>query len=337
MRVRPGRWTPLTLSGLGRVPARFIPPCGRLPCVWLLGMLLPFLLTCCASVGRLFDPATECDYQLRATVPLEVTHGRPLVDAEVNGDPVRLIVDTGAETTLFTASAARRLELVGTGSPLRLVGVGGEGTGSATTVHTLALGDLVLRNLPVVVDGDGGGTNQALGNIADGIVGLDVLSHFDVDLDMPNERITFYRARACENGKPDWTLAFTTLDAEVSARLHLIVPVGLDGQTLSATIDSGSDSTVLADRDMARFGISQITLRRDPVIRVRGIAPTLSPIHVHRFRALAIGDLLFLKPEIPVSPLPDFVGDMLLGSDVLREHRAWLSWSSGRVYLAIGR
>src|SRR5208337_4607475 len=204
---------------------------------------------------------------------------RPLVDAEVNGDPVRLIVDTGAETTLLTSAAAERLGVPATGTSLRLVGVGGEGAGSATTVHSLAIGELVLRNLPVVVDSDSENSGPSLGKVADGILGLDVLSHFDVDLDMPNGRITFYRARMCEGGRPDWTLAYATLDAEVSARLHLIVPVGLDNQTLS-------------------------------------------PIRVHRFTALTIGDLLFLRPEIPVSPLPDFVGDMLLGSDVLREHRA---------------
>src|SRR5208337_4662908 len=297
------------------------PPAGSgLACLRLACALLVMVLAGCAETG-LFDPATMCDYQMRATVPLDSTHGRPLVDAEVNGDPVRLIVDTGAETTLLTSAAAERLGVPATG----------------TTVHSLAIGELVLRNLPVVVDSDSENSGPSLGKVADGILGLDVLSHFDVDLDMPNGRITFYRARMCEGGRPDWTLAYATLDAEVSARLHLIVPVGLDNQTLSATVDSGSDSTVLADRDMARFGLTAAVLRRDPIIRVRGIAPTLSPIRVHRFTALTIGDLLFLRPEIPVSPLPDFVGDMLLGSDVLREHRAWLSWGSGRVYVAIGR
>lgn len=313
------------------------PPAGSgLACLRLACALLVMLLAACAQTG-LFDAATTCDYQMRATVPLDAAHGRPLVDAEVNGDPVRLIVDTGAETTLLTSAAAERLGVAATGAPLRLVGVGGEGAGSATTVHSLAIGELELRNLPVVVDSDSENSGPSLGKVADGILGLDVLSHFDVDLDMPNGRITFYRARMCEGGRPDWTLAYATLDAEVSARLHLIVPVGLDNQTLSATVDSGSNSTVLADRDMARFGLTVAVLRRDPIIRVRGIAPTLSPIRVHRFAALTIGDLLFLHPEIPVSPLPDFVGDMLLGSDVLREHRAWLSWASGRVYVAIGR
>jgi predicted aspartyl protease len=314
------------------------PPAGLAPVRHAVCALLLALLTGCVQTDGLFDPATACDYQMRTSVPLDVGHGRPLVDAEVNGDSVRLIVDTGAETTLLTSAAAQRLGVAGTGTPIRLVGVGGEGTGAATLVHSLVIGELSLRNLPVVVDNDGDSENgPSLGRVADGILGLDVLSHFDVDLDMPNGRITLYRARACENGKPDWTLAYATLDAEVSARLHLIVPIGLDGRTLSATVDSGSDSTVLADRDMARFGLTPSVLRRDPVIRVRGIAPTLSPIRVHRFDALTIGDLLFLHPQIPVSPLPDFVGDMLLGSDVLRDHRAWLSWGSGRVYVAIGK
>ena len=299
--------------------------------------LLVLLLAGCAQGGDMFGSPMGCGYQMRATAPLDAGHGRPLIDAEINGDPVRLIVDTGAETTLLTMPAAQRLGVADSGSPIRLVGVGGEGKGSATIARSLAVGELVLQDVPVVVDNDGAAGGTALERVADGILGLDVLSHFDVDLDMLDGRVTFYRARDCRTGHPDWQLSYSTLDAEVSARLHLIVPVGLDGQTLSGTVDSGSDSTVLSERDLARFDLAASALRRDPVIRVRGIAPTTNPIRVHRFAALTIGDLLFLHPDIPVSPLPDFVGDMLIGSDVLREHRVWLSWSSGRVYMAVGK
>jgi hypothetical protein len=296
------------------------------------------LLAACTQSGPTFEPPTACGYEPRAVLPLDPAHGRPIIEATIDGQPVRLIVDTGAETTLLTAEAAARLALPRGGSPMRLVGVGGEGNGSSAVARTLAFGGTVLRDFPLVIDGDAaGGGGFGLERIADGILGLDVLSHFDIDLDMPDARMTLYRPRDCGEGGPNWAVPYEILSAEITPRLHLIVPVGLDDMGLRATVDSGSDSTVLAERDLPMFGLTAAALRDDPVIRVRGIAPATRPIRVHRFNALTIGDDLILRPEIPVAPLPDFIGDALLGSDILHEHRVWLSWASARVYFAVGR
>lgn len=66
------------------------------------------------------------------------------VDAGINGHPVRLIVDTGASTTLLSSSVASA-----SGTSLSpLYSAGGEGIGR---VQQLALGNLVINNAEVTV------------------------------------------------------------------------------------------------------------------------------------------------------------------------------------------
>ena len=66
------------------------------------------------------------------------------VDAQINGHPTRLIVDTGAFTTLLSAPAATQY---GT-SMSRRFSAGGEGIG---TVSQLSVGDLTISNAEIMV------------------------------------------------------------------------------------------------------------------------------------------------------------------------------------------
>lgn len=78
-------------------------------------------------------------------IPMRFNPGHHLeIDAAINGNPVRLIVDTGASTTLLSASAA---SASGTSLSSRF-SVRGEGIGQ---VHQLALGDFTLSNAEVAV------------------------------------------------------------------------------------------------------------------------------------------------------------------------------------------
>jgi predicted aspartyl protease len=78
-------------------------------------------------------------------IPMRFDTGHHLqVDAQINGHPTRLIVDTGAFTTLLSAPAATEY---GT-SMSRRFSAGGEGIG---TVGQLSVGDLTISNAEVMV------------------------------------------------------------------------------------------------------------------------------------------------------------------------------------------
>jgi hypothetical protein len=144
-----------------------------------------------------------------ARIPVEVHNNIPLVTAIINGAPATLIVDTGAEGTILTEAAAQRLnlriEFQRTG---HLVGLGGMAVAVGSRVRTFSLAglEIPLRRLatgPVFI--------PTIGSVSpDGIIGVDVLSHFEVDLNVPDHQVTLYAGRTCPKGPP-WNTTFVEL------------------------------------------------------------------------------------------------------------------------------
>ena len=111
--------------------------------------------------------------------------GGPLVvTAALDGVPVRLLVDTGADRTIISLAAAGRAGLAGApGTPVQLSGVGGRVAGVEVTVATLDLAGSRIGNFRVIVH-DAGVAN------ADGLLGRDVLDAFTLTVDAVGGRAT---------------------------------------------------------------------------------------------------------------------------------------------------
>jgi predicted aspartyl protease len=111
--------------------------------------------------------------------------GGPLiVTATLNGVPIRLLVDTGADRTIISAAAASRAGLTGVlGAPVHLMGVGGRVTGVEVVVPTLDLAGSRIGNFPVIIHDTGV-------RDADGLLGRDVLDAFTLTVDAAGSRAT---------------------------------------------------------------------------------------------------------------------------------------------------
>ena len=127
------------------------------------------------------------------------------VQATIGGAPVTLLVDTGAERTLLTEAAVDRLRLPRDFQhATRTFGIG-----SPTATWDARLPDgMVLGGTHFPVDSvtvGHFGIDNVAGGSADGLLGADILLAFDLDLDLPAQRITFYRARPeCPDAAPPW-------------------------------------------------------------------------------------------------------------------------------------
>jgi predicted aspartyl protease len=298
-------------------------------------LLLALLVAACAPTQGGFEAPGGCGFEPRADLSVELRRNVPLVHATVDGSPVTLILDTGAERSLLSDRAALRLGLPrGTGAPTQVTGLGAVGDAADATTRLVAFGGVSFAGRSVLV---GTLAFPALGDVTpDGLLGADLLAHYDIDLDLPANRMVLYRARDCPETGPPWAAAGAVLQAQRSTRDHLIVPIRLNGIVLGATVDTGSEVTVLGTRAAARLGLAAPALARDIVIPVRGVTAD-GTMRIHRFGELRLGPLQFRRPLIAVAPLPDFVGDALLGIDVLRTRRVWLSWSSERMWLQTTR
>ena len=101
------------------------------------------------------------------TVPLE--HGLGVWTAQVvvnDNHLARFLVDTGSSVTVVSPRLAAAAGIAGTagGSPVELHTLGGRTVGPSATAASLRVGDLEVRDAPVVLHDPGPGFDGILGN-----------------------------------------------------------------------------------------------------------------------------------------------------------------------------
>lgn len=278
--------------------------------------------------------ATGCGGTLLGSTTVETLNGVPFLTVSANGRPVTLLLDTGAQlTTLVPDAASRigaqppRIEL-----PHQLRGLAGTLGTREVELGRFAAGGVTLpwRRVLVAPITTGRGASGPL----DGLIGADVLSDFDLDLDLPHRRLGFYEKQTCPDAAPDWPGRSTVIPTARSLANHLTVAVQLDGRRLVAIVDTGAQRTTLATSAARGLGVSAAMLARDRSATTRGAAGEQLTSRLHRFASLAIGRDVVRDPELIVTDFALETIDMVIGMDVLGSRRLWLSYGSHRVFLA---
>ena len=294
-------------------------------CLSLLLLLLIGLAGCAAPVTCALVPL--------AAMPLDTTQNLLFVTAGIGGQPVRLLVDTGAERTVLTEAAVVRLGLSHDVHHMtRSFGIGGSSANWDADIPGIVLGGTRFPLQHVAV---GNFTiDHVSGPRTDGLLGADILLAFDMDIDSAAHRLTLYRVRRCPDAVPPWHEPAIRINGLEARRDRLLVPITLDGVAGMAILDTGAQATTIGMAMAQRLGISEATLAADPTIMAHGAAPRPVAVRVHRFRELMVGDARIEDPTLAVVPNGSAVGDALLGGDFLRDRRVWLSFATRRLFVS---
>ena len=217
------------------------------------------------------------------------------------------------------------------GSFSPLWGIGGVSVHFDARLADLSFGGIHLRDRAIAV-GDFGATWSG-----DGLLGADILSRYDADIDLAGKRVALYRAIRCDAPFPGWKEEFSRvelLQTEPRAR-HAKLRVLLDGTALVATIDTGAQRTTITRRAAARLGVTAAQLDGEEGVEMVGVggAACCSGGTGSAHRVLRLGGAAWRAPELLVGTLPPLIGDMLLGTDFLRRHRIWISWVNRTAFL----
>ena len=152
-------------------------------------------LAACATSPPIPRPlADACRPVRRVELPLRDARNFMLAAALLDGKPATLLVDTGAETSTLAPRTVAALHLRRDPAHGRtLAGVTGNVRSDTVRLRQLALGGVVVA----------GAQDMAVGTLPSlegldppvaGLLGGDVLSRFEVDLDLPAGRMTPIRA-----------------------------------------------------------------------------------------------------------------------------------------------
>jgi hypothetical protein len=279
--------------------------------------------------------AVACSLQTVGELHVDLSRGAPIVDGEINGVAVKIMIDTGSRTSLITAPAARSIGLIPATTPGGYVfGIGGESAAYSTMLKSLRVGTLTATDLPPMMVG---GALAAEPDVAM-LIGEDFLSQFDVELDLANQVIRLFRADGCSPAQlVYWNKPYS--QAALIAGSAMETEVALNGRRSLAEIDTGAVTSLVDAGTAATAGEAAPAT---PQLGVTGLGPEPRRFWIDDFASFAIGDENVAHAAIEVSPFAkDFevvdmdtrIGrrlgsapSMLIGEDFLRAHHIMIDY-----------
>ncbi len=206
-------------------------------------------------------------------------------------------------------------------------GTGGGRDLAVVRVPSMVIGGLELTDLRFPV-----GALPASPGITppvEGLIGGDVLSHFEVEMNVPGGWMRLYEGKGLSGlcrDLPPWERVTLTRGGH---RVELAAT--LNGYSVTALLDSGARSRIVARQAALSAGVDPAALDAEPGGITSGIGGRDEVYHWHRFRTLAVGSETERGPVLTVTPLGD-AADMLLGADWFAQHLVWISYGTSLMF-----
>jgi len=288
------------------------------------------LLACLALVGCQGGPATQTCQMVHVTDLKVLRQGRAFfTEIAINGQPAVVQVDTGSSDNLITEDAAHRLGMkVSVSGDVYVEGVGGRQMAGTAQSREVSLGDAHGKQLAFSTIPD---RVHHLG--ADGLLGMNFLYGFDLDLDFWGGHVGLYKTiGGCDSPRAALAQPLYSVDLLPGTGTSPEVMVSINGQSLQAMIDTGADRTTIFRQAARRAGL--ITGDLADGLKFGGVGLRAVKGERRISAPVVIGDLTISKLPVNVvdqRTLGDV--DMLLGFDFVTHVHVWISHSSRTVIM----
>jgi len=292
-------------------------PCRRCGCgalkhrrLGLAGALA--LLAGCTPAGNL---------DLVTTMPVSFVGNEPVVAGSLAGHKLRLIVDTGAQTSVITPEALQRFGIDREFGTLQITGVGGTSYSATSFIGQVPFAIAKLSD------------KYRRGDMPpDGLMGDEFLDQYDLALVFPHRQLALYR-RAGDADVIPFAGPFARLPMTITPGGQHEFTMYIDGQPVTALLDTGAAFTTVRQEALDRIGVQPSRCGRG----VTAIGVGDLPVHqqICRFAAVTIGGELLTDKALAVQERgmnSDF--DVLLGEDYLRRHQVFISNQHHALYLS---
>jgi|HubBroStandDraft_4_1064222.scaffolds.fasta_scaffold04214_4 predicted aspartyl protease len=282
-------------------------------------------------------------------IPVTV-QGVPVAPVSLDGHPARLVVDTGAYSSLLwhTAVAAFGLKRFAV-SGGTLVGAGGRTDSELVNVREFALAGYVVHDLMFIATAPTDASRLDAGGVA-GVLGEDFLSRLDVEFDLAAGRVRLFQPQGCSGDQVVyWAPAYFMV------ALHTLSPesrwleanASLNGHEVLALFDTGAGRSTVMARVARRPGMGPAA-DAGSAGALHGLGPTQITTSSARFESLTIGQETFHNPHLLIADVfaaqrEVQVGsyikqsafnepDVIIGADFFLAHRVYIARSQGRIY-----
>jgi hypothetical protein len=299
-----------------------------LPCIRQLVVAAGFSL----AFGHAFG---ACKIGLVAELPVETADNRLVTDGEINGQSIKVLIDTGSSFSFIWDDAAQQLQLPLHDLPgVTVYGVGGEGKSYQTLIRKIRIGTFHADDLSMVVIGV---RHPRPTNAPALVLGDDLFSRFSTEFDLAHGKIRLLRTDGC---KPDevgyWTTTYSLGDLERSDEPQIRSRVLVNGQAVDALLDTGTRRSAITRRAAERAGVTP-WLTGPATGKLGGIGSEREETWIGTFDSFALGDESVRHVALRISDLfraarkyetgsrvaheVDGLPTMLIGCDFFLAHR----------------
>ncbi len=279
------------------------------------------VLMASSGCGGGADVPRSCTVRTTVDLPLLDHTAIPTVVGRLRNQPVGLLLDTGAATSVVARGAVDRFGLMSEPYLItRLTGIGGSRLTDFAYIGDLELGHGHAKDFDLPIGPNFTDLSRDLPIL--GLFGADFMSNYDVDFDLPHRRFAMYDLAGCQAIQPVATPYFTVPFRLVGTAIR--IEIRLNGVPVKADLDSGSSNTYITEDDAGRAGVTASILAGERIIHPGGVDGFPVKGHLHRFGSLELGAER-LK-NFPLDVASSAVGITLLGADFFRLNRIWISY-----------
>jgi predicted aspartyl protease len=288
--------------------------------------------------------AAACQLIQVAELPVTMAGNAPLVSVSINGQPAMMLLDTGASNSLLLHSAAKAMRLA-VQQRGESYGAGGSSEAGSAWIKDFSLAGATVHDLNILVTGPL--TTTPLGFV--GLLGEDLLSHWDMELDLSAGKVRLFSPKNCTGDQVVyWAPAYFM--AELLPDTHtnwLRATVQLNGHEIEAMFDSGASRSVVTTDAVRRAALIP-TSSPAASESARGIAGKEFRSEVAIFSTLSIGQETIQNAQLRIadlfgkdtrtalgSSIPQMsinAPEMLVGADFFLARRVYVARSQGKIY-----
>jgi predicted aspartyl protease len=281
----------------------------------------------------------DCKLIELAEFHVDLRQGVPIVDGAIDGKPVKVMFDTGANLSSLFRHEAERLGLsLGSLNGMRAYGVGGSTPMYYTNVKELRIDQFTKTHMQLPVVGD---RDHAHGAAV--ILGDDFFSQVDVEFDLPDNAVRLFKPQGCSPPQlVYWGAAYSQVTLLPYGRdtpaIHAIA--SLNGKPVLAELDSGAAASVISMATADVLGATRPPDAESAGKTFHGVGAQPETAFVGRFDSFSLGDETIrnvrlqelnlmgdFKYEATGSLIPRKIDDapaLFLGADFLHAHRVYI-------------
>jgi predicted aspartyl protease len=243
--------------------------------------------------------------------------GGVYVPMSIGGKDYNMLVDTGGIYGTLNAGIATDLKLPRHPIDMfrmRMNMIDGKRLDQYVTLDSVQLGKMSADKVSLVLMPGDRLPDQIAGTLSP-----DVLHNYDVEFDFADAKMNLFSQDHCEGRVVYWTHEpFAQIPMRLDEYWHIVFPVILDGQHLTATLDTGSSRSIISVKAASDlFGWTD--------------GGDKKPV----FKSLTIQGVTINNPDVIVIPSSHMgTGDqMIVGMDVLRRLRLYIAYKEQTLYV----